>query len=979
MRLKTFGGLWIEWPDATPTPASGGPRPRPLALLAILAANAPKGVSRERVLGILWPDSDPDRARHALSQTLYSLRRDLGGEAVLATPDLRLDPRTLTSDLEEFRAAIASKNWERAAGLYTGPFLEGFYLGEAPEFERWAEEERSALATSGIRAIESFARECSDAGRTEEMVEQWRRLTRLDPFNSRFAASYMEALASSGDRAAALAHGKAHAELVKRELDAEPDRAIRHLMARLREPDRPSVPVVRVADDAKPLVVAVATPSPAPVEIEVPPARAVSEDPPSPPVTVPSSPKRRIAGAIGVAAALVLLALGWRTVTALRADERPVLAVGRIRDLVAPDSAALGGVLSEMLSTSLARVADLQVIANSRILELTARDATTSSVASNEAARRAGATQVIEGELSPIGKEGLRLEVRRVDMRSGLVRGAYRIEGTDRIAMFDSVTALIASDLRLGTPSGSLADVSTRSPLAYRLYEEGLRAFFQYDAPAAARLFRAAIREDSSFAMATYYAWRTAMLMGDSSQNTIAERASQLATRASTRDRLLIRTHVGVTRSDPNALAAAESLVTAYPRDPEVLVRSAEVVHVRDLPRATSMLERAIALDSAAGAGAAAVCRLCDAFALLWTLFDWADSSQATERTIRRWSRLRPADAPPWAALAEHLIATGRRPDAEAARRRYLELGGEAGNPALHALNWSLRTDDLATADSLCRDRLPVVEESAFGTWRWYCTIALRMEGRYRDALALNADGRVPRSTVVRRGVPPDEIIAAILDFEMGRPQIAATTFLGRAHASARTDVGPGRHAPGFRARTHGWFLTLAATAMVEAGDTARARTLVDSIETTGQQSLFPRDPKLHHFVRGLLYTRGQRHVAAVRELQAAMTSPTHGYTRINYELANSLSALHRHQDAIRVLSPTLRGGIEGSALYLTRTATHERLAQLFDANGQRDSAAAHYRAVERAWRSADPQYAARYDAARRWLSQRGLLHTPRR
>jgi len=36
----------------------------------------------------------------------------------------------------------------------------------------------------------------------------------------------------------------------------------------------------------------------------------------------------------------------------------------------------------------------------------------------------------------------------------------------------------------------------------------------------------------------------------------------------------------------------------------------------------------------------------------------------------------------------------------------------------------------------------------------------------------------------------------------------------------------------------------------------------------------------------------------------------------------------------------------------------------------QRDSAAAHYAIVERAWRSADPFLKPRYEAARQWLAR---------
>ena len=147
MRLKTFGGLWVE---SLTSESDGGPRPRSLALLAILATAGNKGVSRDRALGILWPDSDPERARHRLSQTVYTLRRDLGTEVVLSTPDLRLDSRLISSDIEDFRTAVVAKEWSRAAELYAGPFLDGFYLADAPEFERWVEEERGSLAADGI-------------------------------------------------------------------------------------------------------------------------------------------------------------------------------------------------------------------------------------------------------------------------------------------------------------------------------------------------------------------------------------------------------------------------------------------------------------------------------------------------------------------------------------------------------------------------------------------------------------------------------------------------------------------------------------------------------------------------------------------------------------------------------------------------------------------------------------------------------------
>ncbi|MGQ0538050.1 MAG: AfsR/SARP family transcriptional regulator, partial [Gemmatimonadaceae bacterium] len=231
MRLRTLGGLWIDGLE----PGAGGPRPRRLALLAILAAAGAKGVSRDRVLGILWPESEPEKGRHALSQTLYSLRRDLGADVVVATThDLRIDVTQLSVDVAEFQDAIAGRDLVRAAALYDGPFLDGFYLAEAPEFERWVDAERAALARDGIRASEAAARSAASDGRWRAAAAEWARLTRLDPLNSRFATSYMEALIAVGDRPAALTHATAHSELLRRELNADPDPTFQRLVARLK-------------------------------------------------------------------------------------------------------------------------------------------------------------------------------------------------------------------------------------------------------------------------------------------------------------------------------------------------------------------------------------------------------------------------------------------------------------------------------------------------------------------------------------------------------------------------------------------------------------------------------------------------------------------------------------------------------------------------------------------------------------------------
>ena len=113
LRLKILGGLSVE-SGAAPLTGAATQRRR-LALLALLAGAGERGMSRDKLLGYLWPDSDAEKGRNVLAQAVYALRRDLGAEQLfLGTSDLRLNPDVITSDVAEFRAALSAGRLEDA-------------------------------------------------------------------------------------------------------------------------------------------------------------------------------------------------------------------------------------------------------------------------------------------------------------------------------------------------------------------------------------------------------------------------------------------------------------------------------------------------------------------------------------------------------------------------------------------------------------------------------------------------------------------------------------------------------------------------------------------------------------------------------------------------------------------------------------------------------------------------------------------------
>ena len=152
LRLLTFGGLnLLVGGHATTGSAT---RRRRLALLALLAVARDRGLNRDKVQAYLWPESDTERARHGLNQLVYFQRRHLGsGDLFLGKKTLRLNQAVLTTDVWDFEDALDAGAHEAAVRLYTGAFLDGFFLRGAPGFERWVADQRSRLAERCAQAF----------------------------------------------------------------------------------------------------------------------------------------------------------------------------------------------------------------------------------------------------------------------------------------------------------------------------------------------------------------------------------------------------------------------------------------------------------------------------------------------------------------------------------------------------------------------------------------------------------------------------------------------------------------------------------------------------------------------------------------------------------------------------------------------------------------------------------------------------------
>jgi DNA-binding SARP family transcriptional activator len=125
-----LGGLHVLRGSDAPIAIRGD---KTQALLAYLVLNRDRVHGRDRLSGMLWPDSTDEHARHSLRQAVLTLKKELeatSAAAILVADghEIALDREAITVDVEEFERLAAKDSrpaLQDAAALYRGELLEG--------------------------------------------------------------------------------------------------------------------------------------------------------------------------------------------------------------------------------------------------------------------------------------------------------------------------------------------------------------------------------------------------------------------------------------------------------------------------------------------------------------------------------------------------------------------------------------------------------------------------------------------------------------------------------------------------------------------------------------------------------------------------------------------------------------------------------------------------------------------------------------
>jgi YVTN family beta-propeller protein len=234
----------------------GSPQQR--TLLALLAIEAGRPVSVDRIVDALWPENPPPSAGKTIQTYVSRLRRALGDDAI----ERRGNAYVLRAevDAQQVDALVAQRRFADALALWRGPAL-----ADVPGLR----EERERLEELRLRTLEERIDDDLASGNGSATLGELRSLVAAHPLRERLVGQLMVGLYGAGRQAEALAVYREARGRLHEELGLEPGPTLKELERRIlahdptlrAPPPPPSVPVAiraRARRQLVPLVVTLA-------------------------------------------------------------------------------------------------------------------------------------------------------------------------------------------------------------------------------------------------------------------------------------------------------------------------------------------------------------------------------------------------------------------------------------------------------------------------------------------------------------------------------------------------------------------------------------------------------------------------------------------------------------------------------------------------------------------------------------------------
>jgi tetratricopeptide (TPR) repeat protein len=395
------------------------------------------------------------------------------------------------------------------------------------------------------------------------------------------------------------------------------------------------------------------------------------------------------------------------------------------------DPQKLGEIVTNLLITDLSE-SDYRVVSSQRlydIVKLLGREGakTVDRDLASQIAKEARAAWMLTGRILQVHPE-LVITSQLVEVSTGDAIASQRVFGQTGESIFsaaDKLTVEVRNDLSL--PTGAppvrdrdVAEVTTHSPEAYRLYLDGVDSYRMYYFAEAARSFEGALRFDSTFAMAYYY-------LAQLTDGNLISKATEYSYKASTRERGYIRSLAALAAGDRDkAIAELNELTERYPYEKTAYYLLGRYTRVsRNFEESIGYLNTAIRIDPLYK----------DAYNQLAYVYDEIGDFEKSIWAIDEYISLAPDEANPYDSRGDICASNGRLDQAIESYRSALEIRPDFHYSLQKIGHMLLFKGDYAEADSSYRALIASSDKLAHSRIRSNLALIPLRQGRFKQAL----------------------------------------------------------------------------------------------------------------------------------------------------------------------------------------------------------------------------------------------------
>ncbi len=466
---------------------------------------------------------------------------------------------------------------------------------------------------------------------------------------------------------------------------------------------------------------------------------------------VPGEPRKRLLHILVPVAAACVIALLIFVFEPFRIEMGPEkqaiaeensLAIMYFENLADPeDTERTGKMVTALLITDLSESEYLEVVSRQRlfdILRALGKDdlkVIDASVAS-EVAEQAGVKWILTGNVFRT-EPSIVLTSDISDAASGKITASQRVTGEpdeDIFAVVDRLSKAIRDDMALPEAAGAeidrpVADVTTRSPEAYRYYTEGVDFLWKHYINEAEVYFRKSLEYDSTFAMAN---WALSYIMSEPEESNLMARAVRHSDKASDFERgyigAMAARHSGDYR---RAVEILTDLTERYPHDARAYL-SLGVTHRNYLgepEKAIPAFRRVLEIDPLSK----------ETYNQLAYAYDDAGDLDNAIWAINEYIALAPDEANPYDSRGDLYAFNGRIAEALESYRKASDIKPLFSTPREGAMY--LFKGEYARAESCFNALATSADRGDRSVGRMFLATVPMYRGRFEEALRILEDG----------------------------------------------------------------------------------------------------------------------------------------------------------------------------------------------------------------------------------------------